>query len=104
MARYERDEIPEFIVIHFFRAPGGELRCRATDARSRGSWIVDDAAGLCARLCGRQPDMTRSVLRYAHHRDDGDDERSEHEQRADVEEDSPVLHGLGNTSDDRLAR
>lgn len=99
MASHERSETPEFVVIHFFRTPGGELRCRATDARSRESWIVDDAAALFARLCGRRPERGRSVLGYADHRDDGDDEGREHEQRADVEQDSPVLHVLRASND-----
>jgi len=48
----QRDaEPPEFVVIHFFRAPGGELRCRATDARTRHCWIVDDATDLHRRVC-----------------------------------------------------
>jgi hypothetical protein len=100
MAFNERDETPEFVVIHFFRVPGGELRCRATDARTRASWIVDDANGLSARLCGRS-ENSRLVLRYSDDRDDRDDERREHEERADVEEDSAVLHGPGTTSNGR---
>jgi hypothetical protein len=49
-----RDEaLPDFVVIHFFRMPSGELRCRVTDAQSRESWIARDAASLRLRICER---------------------------------------------------
>lgn len=46
-------ELPDFVVIHFFRASSGELRCRVINAQSRDSWIARDAADLRRRICAR---------------------------------------------------
>jgi hypothetical protein len=36
-------EALDSVVLHFFVAPDGELRCRATDIQSRRTWIVPSA-------------------------------------------------------------
>jgi len=91
-------EAPEFVVIHFFRAPTGELRCRATDVRTRGSWLVEDPVNVRRRVCARSEAAARSslVLRNADDAHREDHERGEEQQRAHVEKEPAVLHCAGN--------
>lgn len=101
-------EAPEFVVIHFFRAPTGELRCRATDVRTRDSWLIDDPVDLRRRVCARSQAPARPglVLRNADDAHREDRECGEEEQRAHVEKKPAVLHCAENLDgrDDSIVR
>ncbi|HEV3089025.1 MAG TPA: hypothetical protein VGX96_17570 [Candidatus Elarobacter sp.] len=40
------------VVLNFLKTPGGELRCRATDVRTRESWLVESGTELWSLIFG----------------------------------------------------
>lgn len=51
-------EALDSVVLHFFVATDGELRCRATDLQSRKTWLVPSARAVRELLRALPPQLT----------------------------------------------
>jgi hypothetical protein len=60
----EPDDDRTYVVVHFVRLPGGELRCRVVDAVTKIAWLVPSAKALHRLIFATAPhELTTRELR-----------------------------------------